>query len=70
MSTFVQDYIDGNAELKDVDDYVDNWHDDADEERTLQEFLGFTEEEYNLFIQPDRTSYQDMMRRKRLKGVN
>jgi len=34
-----------------VDDLIDKWHNSGDEEtRSLQEFLGWTEEEYSQYI--------------------
>lgn len=68
-NTFVQDYIDGIAAMHEVDDYVEAWH-DGDDERPLHEFLGLTEEEYAIFVVSDGQTFEDLLRRKKLRRVD
>lgn len=54
-ATFLSDYMNGLALADDIDDYIDLWRDkyaDADSAHipTLREFLGFTKDEYDLWI--------------------
>jgi hypothetical protein len=43
----------GDAMLADMDDFIDAWHESADD-MPLHEFLGLTEHEYALWVeQPD-----------------
>ena len=46
-------YSTGNALAQEIDDYIDLWHSYAptSEGRPLHEFLGLSEQEYNLWIQ-------------------
>ena len=53
MSNFIQQCIDGDALLEDIDDFIDAWH-DGDSTLKLNEFLGMTLFEYNVWLnQPD-----------------
>jgi hypothetical protein len=47
QTTFVEACLSGEALLDDIDAWVDAWHatDEADDPRSLDEFLGFSEEE-------------------------
>ncbi|PPQ31538.1 hypothetical protein [Rhodopila globiformis] len=54
--TFLDLYLQGRATADDGNDFVSAWHNSGDEEqRPLTEFLGMTEEEYNLWTMDDRT---------------
>ncbi|GAB3072971.1 MULTISPECIES: hypothetical protein [Corynebacterium] len=48
FKTYVEACLEGDAYLDEVDNWVDAWHDDApgSENLSLEEFLGFTAEEY------------------------
>lgn len=48
--TFVEQCLKGQALPQDIDDYVDRWHDGGDN-RTLPEFLGFSPQEYALWVE-------------------
>lgn len=52
MSNFITDCINGDALLSDIDDYIDEWH-EGDSELPLNQFLGMTESEYQLFVQDE-----------------
>lgn len=43
--TFIAACLAGAALLEDVDDWVDAWHQQADDDMSLDEFLGFTPDE-------------------------
>lgn len=42
--------LNGEARLSEIDEYIRMWHEGSDD-RTLDEYLGFTKEEYNLWVQ-------------------
>lgn len=49
--SFVQDYLDEKVKLENINDYIGKWHDTIEDNRTIYEFLGFTEEEYARFVE-------------------
>lgn len=53
MGTFVKNFFENNADLKDIDNYVDQWH-ESDSKLELWQYLGFnTAEDYALWaLQP------------------
>ena len=50
MSNFINECLTGDAFLDDIDDYIDNWHQD-DGGLSLYDFLGMTRSEYSLWVQ-------------------
>jgi len=55
MKTFKEKYLDGEVTIENVDDFVDEWHKSSkDDKTTLQDFLGFTKEEMDAFIQGEK----------------
>lgn len=52
-TSFVDACLRGHAILADIDDWVDAWHDTdfSGDEPTLDEFLGFTTAEGNLWVE-------------------
>lgn len=48
--TFVSAVLAGDALLRDVDDWIDSWH-DSDSPNELHEFLGMSWEEYRLWAE-------------------
>ncbi|MBI3119607.1 MAG: hypothetical protein HYZ00_13010 [Candidatus Hydrogenedentes bacterium] len=50
MRTFLDMVISGNAHPKDIDEFVDRWH-EGRESGTLAEALGMSEDEYALWVQ-------------------
>lgn len=66
--TFFDLFIDGQATAADADDFVTAWHDSGDEEQwPLTEFLGFTEDEYNVGTM-DRLTLPDIAAARRPGG--
>lgn len=55
LSTFLEACLEGNALLKNVDDWVDRWHDarGAPDGRRLElrEFLGLSQAEYAMWVE-------------------
>lgn len=49
MYSFIDELIAGNALLEDIDDFVDKWH-EQDTGMRLHEYLGLTEEEYQVWL--------------------
>lgn len=50
MSNFIKDCLEGDADLTDINDYIDRWHDGPDDGVTLIDFLGMTKKEYEIFL--------------------
>lgn len=59
--SFVDACLSGNATIFDLDNYIDYWH-DHDTEETLQEFLGITDYEYELWGKSKDTIFRDILR--------
>ena len=53
-STFVELVLAGEAEPDQIDDYVAAWH-EGEGGDSLPEFLGFTDDEYALWVEQPRT---------------
>ena len=53
---FMALYADGRVSRDDIHDFIGAWHDSGDDEpRSLVEFLGMTEEEYDVWLMDPRT---------------
>lgn len=51
-STFLDDALAGRAGVAEIDDYVDAWHDSVEDPGAeLHEYLGFTWDEYRLWVE-------------------
>lgn len=61
--TFLGLCLAGKALAEDIDDYVSLWH-KSDDQRTLQDFLGFTDEEYKHWVKDERAIRQILFCRK------
>jgi hypothetical protein len=59
--TFIQALIDADADLFDLDDYVDYWH-EHETDMTLREFLGLTPYEYQQWGINDDSIFRDILR--------
>ena len=60
--TFMDLLMDGEVLSQDIDDFVDAWHDGAEDDASssmeLSKFLGMTEDEYRLWVeQPESLKY-------------
>lgn len=49
--SFVEQCLNGGATLDEIDDFVDAWHNGAGAGATLSDYLGFSDSEYNLWVQ-------------------
>ena len=49
MANFKERYLAGKIEFEEIDDYVDEWN-NSDDTRTLEQFLGWKEEEEDVWI--------------------
>ena len=50
-ASFLDLYRDGHVEARQIEDFIEAWHDsDASEQRPLSEFLGMTEDEYTVWM--------------------
>ena len=59
--TYIQACLDGDADLFDLDDYIDYWHDN-DTGKTLREFLGLTPYEYQEWGHSSDSIFRDILR--------
>jgi hypothetical protein len=50
QDTFVDLCLAGEAFAHEIDDFIDEWHEE-DDPRELDEFLGMTEEEYAIWVE-------------------
>jgi hypothetical protein len=54
--TFFALYSQGRASAEQIEDHVGAWHDSGDDEtRELHEYLGMTDEEYDVWLMTPRT---------------
>lgn len=58
---FIDDCVNGNAQLLDLDKYVDYWH-TYETNITLREFLGLTENEYALWGKSDDSIFGEFIK--------
>jgi hypothetical protein len=55
VDTFFSLYDEGRVSAEQMDDFVEAWHESGDDEqRSLAEYLGVTDEEYGILIVTDR----------------
>jgi len=55
MKTFKEKYLNGEVTIENIDDFVEEWHRNSKSDKTtLQDFLGFTKEEMDAFIQGEK----------------
>lgn len=66
--TYVQACLDGDANIFDLDDYIDYWHDN-DTGVTLREFLGLTPYEYQEWGKNSDSIFRDILRCRR-EGID
>ena len=67
-ATFVSACLEGEADLFDLDDYVDYWHDN-DTGISLREFLGLTPYEYQEWGKSSDSIFRDILRC-RVEGIS
>ncbi len=58
---FINECLYGNAEIDEIDDYIDYWH-THDIDMTLREFLGMTKMEYEEWLKNDDSIIRDILR--------
>lgn len=64
--TFLNQYLNGEVLAKEIDDFIDVWHEDPHAQE-IYEFLGMTEEEYSLWLRdPDMLPHIARARREGL----
>lgn len=57
MKTFRDLYIEGKTTSNQVDDYIKEWH-NGNSTKSLASFLGFSTEEYSLFVAHPRVLWE------------
>lgn len=60
---FMQLAVEGLASPEDLDDYIDRWHGATEGSKSLQEYLGMTQEEYTDYIQDPNLLYKALYNR-------
>lgn len=53
MQSFIEGALNGEVALNEIDDWVDRWHDAETVTQSLQDYLGFTDAEYDLWAKGD-----------------
>ena len=66
MKKFKELYLAGEAELEDIDRFVERWN-FSDETCTLREYLGLNEEEEDVWISDSDEALFDLLRAQRKK---
>lgn len=51
METYIKDCIKSKT-VKNIDEYIDNWHNSESNEE-LYQYLGMTQEEYHIWVEDD-----------------
>lgn len=64
INTFSQKFIEGYAKFDENDDFVERWH-TQDIKGSLQEYLGFTEEEYTMYLRGELKELEEKLVAKR-----
>ena len=59
-NNFLQDFFDEGLLIENIDDYVKYWHEN-DILETLRDFLGFTEYEYEVWLQEGNDVVRDIL---------
>jgi hydroxymethylglutaryl-CoA reductase len=60
---FIQQVIDGEVSITEIDDFINDWHNDLSDcnrLKNLNDFLGLTKEEYKLFVK-DKNNLQNII---------
>lgn len=72
-ASFVTQVLAGTALARDIDDFVDQWHDGPDDSESLAEYLGMTPHEYALWVEkPEALRYiiaSRKLRKRPLRGA-
>lgn len=68
MANFKEQYLSGNISIDKLDDFVDEWHKNKSSD-TLQEYLGFNDDEYAAFVQGE-TVLKNMLDSQKKKAAS
>lgn len=67
---FKQSYLNGLSDMESVDDCIEQWHSGGQQEGSLSEFLGLTEDEYQIFCKEGDCALKALLdAQRRKKGV-
>ena len=75
MTTFIDDCIKGKASISDIDNYIDKWHQNDDEDfkddyPTLNRYLGLNDIQYKLFVKDESYLEKLIEKKKKEQTVN
>ena len=65
MYNFIERCLNNSAALRDVDDYVEYWHTHDEIDCSLQEYLGMTAKEYELWVKRGNSVLTDILQGRR-----
>lgn len=54
MKSFIEKCLEGGVLFSEIHDYIEQWHESADIDVPLNEYLGMTQEEYDLFVMDEK----------------
>ncbi len=60
LNNFIDDCINANANVFDLDDYIEYWHNN-ETNNTLKDFLGLTDYEYEQWGKSNDSIFQDIL---------
>jgi len=60
FKNFINDFLSEGLLIEEIDDYVEYWHNN-DCKESLQEFLGFTDYEYEVWMQQGNDVVRDIL---------
>lgn len=58
--SFLDEVLNGNANIFDIDRYIENWY-NTEQNITLREYLGFTVDEYERFLQIENLTEEELV---------
>lgn len=62
MGTFKENFLAGKASILDLDDYVEKWHSDRSDGRSLTEYLGLSTEENSIWLKLGNKALEHALR--------
>jgi hypothetical protein len=62
---FMTAVMNGDVHIDAVDDYIDAWH-NGDSNVSLQDYLGMTDEEFDLFVTTSDGSINEIIKKRKM----
>lgn len=49
-NSFYKEFMNGNIKFNDINKYIESWHNDKENHIPLAEYLGFSKDQYDKFL--------------------